>query len=160
MKRIKIGFLVFFLFVACSKNDGGSTSSSNNETNWTLSSLRMRSGDDSSWVGVPNSDQISEKIVINNSAQAMTRTVSDSNCTLTLIYNFEWETDGMSFGGYSANGDPDGCQPSILHCPDSYETMGSNGFDFRGEISDDEKTLKTICSISSDGTVYEYTYVK
>lgn len=161
MSRKGIGFLIFFLFVACSKEEGGTTSSSTNETNWTLSGLKMRSSGNSEWVEVPNSNLISEKIVINNSAQAMTRTVSDSDCKLTLIYNFRWGTDNMSFEGHTADGDPHGCQPSILHCPDSYEAMTfDTTFEFKGEISDDEKTFITTCSPGSGKTVYQYTYVK
>ena len=156
--KIRIGFLIFFLLIACSK-DETTTSSSTNETSWRLSNLEMKRANSNEWVSVTFSE-ISENLVINDLAQVMTRTVSGSECTLTLIYNFRWNTEGMVFDGYNADSDPYNCQPSILHCPDNYETLTTSTFTFEGFMSDDERTLRVICSPGSDQKSYRYTYTK
>ena len=158
MNKIGIGILTLFLSIACSKNENTSASS-DNETNWTLSHLEMKSGN-GNWVPVSISE-INETLIINSSAQAMTRTLSDSDCKLTFVYNIDWGTDSMVFEGYSTDSYPRNCDVTVLHCPDSYETMAFSTFTFTGEISDDENTLTATCSTgSSNGNSYRYTYVK
>ncbi len=161
MLRIGIGFLTLFLFIGCSKDKGNTTASSDNETNWSLSALKkkQKQPEDSPWERLDILGN--ESLVINDSAPAMTRTLSDPNCKITLIYNIRWTTDGMLFEGYSVEGNPRNCTVATLHCPDSYETMSLNAFVFEGYLSDDENILTVTCSPdSNNGVIYKYTYVR
>ncbi len=160
MNQIMIGFLTFFLLIACSKKDENKSSQSNNKTTLQSSSLEMRQSSNGSWS--PVSYSINEEIVINENAEVMTRTVSDSDCTLTLTYNIDWTPEGMIFDGYSVHSEPYSCQISNLHCPDNYETLQTSTFIFEGFMSDDENTLTVICYPGSNrnGTAYKYTYTK
>ena len=161
MNQIMIGFLTFFLLIACGKKDKSTSSSqTSNKTTLQLLSLEMRQSPDSNWDSV--SFSTNEEIVINNNAEVMTRTVSSSNCTLTLIYNIRWTPESMVFEGYSVDSEPHGCDISTLHCPEDYDIMKTSAFIFEGFISDDERTLTVFCSPGSNqnGTDYKYTYTK
>lgn len=160
---IRTGLLIFFLliFVSCNKDETTASSSSNdNESSWKLSKLEIKKTNNTEWTEITDPG-ISENLTINNLAQVMTRTVSDSDCTLTFIYNIQWTIEGMTFEGHNTD-NLHNCQLSILHCPSHYQRLTDNSFIFEGFISDDERTLTATCFTSSDESsrAYRYTYTK